>query len=240
MGSRRSLVKSEHTNKKRQFYGRRLGRPLNESRRQALEALSSFGISEEALTQRGNLEPASLFDTRYTSYWLEIGFGAGEHLAQLMRRHPNTGFLGAEPYINGMSSFLKDVQRDNLTNARVSMDDAIQLVHSLKDESLDGIYILNPDPWHKKRHHKRRIVRPETLDHYARILKPGGQLILSTDVPDLADWMMTHTYNHGVFEWMAQSYADWSTPPHDWITTAYEVKGAKGAKKMSYLVFERG
>lgn len=204
-----------------------------------MELLPLLSIPEEDLTESATLSPSSLYDKKFDQYWLEIGFGSGEHLSALMRRHSETAYIGCEPYVNGMSAFLKDIEGDSHSNIRVHMDDAVMLCNSIEDQSLDGIYILNPDPWHKVRHHKRRIVRPETLDIYARILKSGGQLIMSTDVPYLADWMITHTVNHGAFEWSAESCKDWQIPPEDWVTTAYEVKGAKGAKKMCYLFFER-
>ena len=204
-----------------------------------MELLPSLSVAQSKLTEDGTLTPSSLFDSPYKEHWLEIGFGSGEHLSALMRRHPDTAWLGAEPYINGMAAFLKDIQDIEPKNVRVHMDDAMMLANSLADQSLDGIYILNPDPWHKKRHHKRRIVNPDNLDVFARILKPGGKLIMSTDVPYLAEWMVTHAARHKSFTWLAVSAKDWETPPADWITTAYEVKGAKGAKKMVYLYFQK-
>lgn len=225
--------------KQKRFYGRRQTRPLNKSRTEAMKLLPQLSIDEKLIIEEANIDPASLFSEPHKEYWLEIGFGSGEHLSALLRRHTNNAYIGCEPFINGMAAFLKDIQNESHDNIRVHMDDAVVLANSIADHSLDGIYILNPDPWHKVRHHKRRIVRPETLDIYARILKPGGKFIMSTDVPYLADWMIMHTYNHTDFEWSAQSCKDWQIPPNDWITTAYEVKGAKGAKKMCYLFFER-
>jgi len=204
-----------------------------------MELLPKLSVPTDSIQEDGTLIPSSLFHFDAKEYWLEIGFGSGEHLSALHRREPDTAWIGCEPYINGMAAFLKDIQDDNHENIRVHMDDAVQLCRSIADQSLDGIYILNPDPWHKKRHNKRRIVRPETLDIYARILKPGGKLIMSTDVPYLADWMIMHTYNHPAFNWSAESCKNWQIPPEDWVTTAYEVKGAKGAKKMCYLFFEK-
>lgn len=221
------------------FYGRRLGRPLNQSRKDALnDLLPKLSIPVEDLTCDGKLDPAKLFPQTYPQHWLEIGFGSGEHLLPLLDRHPDTGWIGVEPFINGMAAFCKGLP-DGAKNIRLWMDDAVVLCQSLADQSLDGIYILNPDPWHKLRHHKRRIVRPETLDIYARILKPGGKLIMSTDVPYLADWMVTHSFTHPAFKWTAKSVADWRIPPEDWVHTAYETKRAKGADKMVYLFFKR-
>lgn len=184
------------------------------------------------------LSPARLFPD-YKEFWFEVGFGTGEHLSGLMRRHPDHAYIGAEPYVNGMSAFLKDIKDEPHDRIKVHMDDAMMVAHSLEDECLDGIYVLNPDPWHKKRHHKRRMVRRETLGVFARILKPGAQFVCSTDVPDLADWMITEVMLHGGFEWQARSANDWRTPPEDWIHTAYEGKRAKGADKMVYLFFRK-
>lgn len=264
------MAKSADIKNIKRVYGRRLGRPLNKSRSDVIETLlPKLSIPKESLTETGDLNPKILFPTPKTQTWFEIGFGAGEHLSALMRRHPGNAYLGAEPYINGMSAFLKDISPPTLTlpptgggmrrvgeahaehtsklgggdiplkNIRLIMDDAMILANSLSDNSLDGIYILNPDPWHKKRHHKRRIVSKENLDTFARILKPGGQLIMSTDVPYLAEWMLTRAITHPAFTWTAQSRKDWEIPPPDWITTAYEKKGAKGAEKMRYLFFEK-
>lgn len=209
--------------------------------------LPALSIPEEQLTQDGSLDPRTLFGKPVQDIWFEIGFGNGEHLAARMAQHPENGYIGAEPFINGMSAFLKSIEQqdpgfrrdDGLGNIRVLMDDAVMLARTFKDNSLDGIYILNPDPWPKKRHHKRRIVRPETLDVYARILKPGGQLIMSTDVPGLANWMVMHTAMHPAFEWTANGPEDWREPPPGWVKTRYEGKGAKGAERMAYLIFRK-
>tara|TARA_X000001036_G_scaffold192079_1_gene181144 strand:+ start:843 stop:1550 length:708 start_codon:yes stop_codon:yes gene_type:complete len=234
------MQESQNQDKNKRFYGRRQGRPLKGIRAQATEELlPKLSVQTEKLSEQANLDPRSLFEREYDQYWFEIGFGAGEHLAELMRREPETGFLGAEPYINGMASFLKDIYEEPHDHVRVHMDDAMMLANSLSDACLDGLYVLNPDPWHKTRHHKRRMIRKENLDVFARILKPGAKLITTTDVPYLADWMITELSQHPAFSWSAERADDWRTPPDDWITTVYEVKGAKGAKVMSYLFFER-
>ena len=146
--------------------------------------------------------------------------------------------MGAEPFINGMSAFLKDIENDPHDKIRVLMDDAMMIANSLAEDTLDGIYVLNPDPWHKKRHHKRRIINQENLECFARILKPGADLIMSTDVPDLAEWMFTHAMVHKSFEWTGSTKEDWDKKPEDWITTRYEEKKAKGADKMVYMLFK--
>ncbi len=225
---------------KRGLFGRRQGRALSPTRQTVLdELLPKLQIPKEQLTEDHTLCPKSLFNTEKEEYWLELGFGYGEHVKGLMQKSPENGFLAVEPFINGMSAFLLDIEDIPKEHLRVFMDDGLILSRSLTEHSLDGIYILNPDPWHKKRHHKRRIVSHKNLDTFAKILKPGGKLYLTSDVEDLAEWMCTHTVTHPQFNWEAQSKADWYTPPKNWIPTRYETKGAKGAKKMVYMTFTR-
>ncbi len=223
---------------KKTVHGRKKGRPLGVARSSAVEKLfSRFQIDINALAQNHTLDPKSLFDKPYSTCWLEIGFGSGEHLYGRMKQNSETAYLGAEIFSNGVAGLLKAIDDDPADNVRISQNDGMILARSLAPESMDGIYVLNPDPWHKKRHHKRRLVRRENLDVFANILKPGGHLILSTDVPDLADWMITQTALHPAFDWTARSADDWQTPPEHWISTRYETKKAKAADKMTYLIF---
>ena len=138
-----------------------------------------------------------------------------------------------------MAALLSDIDAAPTDNVRVLMDDALILARALADETLEGIYILNPDPWHKTRHQKRRIVNRKNLDIFHRLLKPGGLLVMTSDVEPMAEWMVTQASLHPGFEWTAEKSADWQQPPKDWISTRYETKGAKNAKKMSYLFFRK-
>lgn len=213
---------------------------MNKARLDALEQmLPVLGIPDDLLYEDGALSPADIFGCPTPSLWLEIGFGNGEHLAGLMRQHPEHFYLGAEPFGNGMAAFLKDIKDKPHDKVKVLMNDAMMIANSLENGCLDGIYILNPDPWHKKRHHKRRVINQKNLDQFTRILKPGGLLIMSTDVPDLAEWMVIEASLHPAFEWAAEQADDWRIPPCDWIKTRYEEKGAKGAGSMCYLIFKK-
>lgn len=223
------------------FYGRRVGRKLNKTRQEVIDnLLPALSIPEKQITSAEDLDPQTLFSKSPDKIIFEIGFGNGEHLAEMMARSPQNRFIGAEPFMNGMSAFLLDIQdRKQTDNIRVLMDDAIPLVKSLTAHSIDEIYVLNPDPWHKTRHHQRRIINQRNLSEFSRILKPGGKLIMSTDVKDLIEWMVTEATLHPDFDWTAKSADDWRKPPQDWIPTRYETKGAKGTDKMNYLFFEK-
>ncbi len=205
------------------------------------ELLEKLSFPETVCTAAEQIAPSAYFPQAFERTILEIGFGDGDHLAGMMKMHPDTGFIGAEPYINGMSAFLKQIEEENLNKEQIKvwMDDAIRLIQYFDDACLDQIYVLNPDPWPKARHHKRRIISQENLDVFARLLKPKGQLIMTTDVDDLAEWMVTEASNHSAFEWTASSKRDWQTPPQNWIATKYELKGKRAGRKQSYLIFQK-
>lgn len=225
--------------KKRSLFGRRQGRAIRGERAHSLEhILPQIEVTEKQLSEDHTLIPSSLFKSDLNEYHFEIGFGHGERLIEDFKRQPDTGFIGAEPFINGMADFVKNIEEPVPDNLRVIMDDGMILARSIAQSSLDKIYILNPDPWHKKRHHKRRIINQHNLDIFSHILKPQGELILTTDVENTAEWMCTQTCNHPSFEWLAESQSDWTKKPENWISTRYEEKGAKGAKKMAYLFYK--
>lgn len=213
---------------------------MGASRNEVLETLlPELTLDLADLKEDASLNPASLFETR-KDIVLEIGFGNGEHTQMMMAQRPDRNYIGVEPFINGMSMFLKSIKDMDQSNIRVWMDDAVMLCRSLKSESVSTIYILNPDPWPKKKHHKRRIVRAETVAEYHRILKPGGKFIMATDVDALAEWMAMETVNHGGFDWEAQSSKDWYITPKDWfLTTRYAAKGTEAGRKETYLLFEK-
>lgn len=224
----------------RRVYGRRAGRTLRKGRAEALEnKLDTLGIPKPKLSENRDLDPTTLFADPAAPLWMEIGFGTGEHLNALLTQFPDKNFIGAEPFINGMSAFLKDLDDENQARIRVLMDDAIRLVRTLTDQSLDRLYVLNPDPWPKKRHHKRRIINQNNLSEFARVLKPGAQLVMATDVDDLAEWMVTQCMMHPAFTWTAENKNDWQTPPPEWIETRFAEKGKKAGRTQTFLIFEK-
>jgi tRNA (guanine-N7-)-methyltransferase len=170
-------------------------------------------------------------------FWLEIGFGGGEHLAHQAALYPHVGIIGCEPYINGIGDLLKKIDAQKLSNIRIFTDDARLLIEKLPDSCLEKIFILYPDPWPKTRHHKRRLVSKETLDMLARVMKKGAELRLATDHADYATWMLERLLTHPDFSWQAKTASDWKSPPSDWITTRYEQKRLAGTP--TYLSFRR-
>jgi tRNA (guanine-N7-)-methyltransferase len=177
------------------------------------------------------LDPATLFgDKAPRQVWLEVGFGAGEHLIWQARANPEVGLIGCEPFVQGMARCLAQIEREGVQNVRLFDDDARLLLASLVPDSLDRVFILFPDPWPKLRHHKRRLVRRETLDLLARLMRPDAELRLATDDPGYLSWMVEHACLHPAFTWLAEHPADWRERPADWPPTRYERKMLAGRK----------
>lgn len=172
----------------------------------------------------GTLDPASLFAPATDEVWLEIGFGGGEHLTGQAERSPHIGFIGCEPFIEGMAKALGQIEDAGLTNVRLHMDDARPVITSLVTGSIARIFILFPDPWPKKRQQKRRLIQPDLAAELARILKPGGWLRFATDVKSYADEALVYLIAEPAFEWTANGADDWRKAPPDHITTRYETK----------------
>lgn len=183
----------------------------------------------------GRLDPFAFFEERPSALWLEIGFGGGEHLAAQAAANPGTGFIGCEPFVNGVASLLGHVEKAGLRNVRIYPDDARDLLDALPEACLEKVFVLFADPWPKKRHHERRFVGPGNLPRLARVLKSGAELRLATDVMPLAEWMRDHTSAHSAFE----KIHDGMTPPPDWVETRYEQKGRAAGREPVYMVFRR-
>jgi len=189
--------------------------------------------------EHGSLDPHGLFPAPPAELWLEIGFGAGEHLAEQATAHPDIGFLGAEVFENGVVKLLAEVQRRDLRNVRVLVDDARLLLAALPDSCLGRVFILFPDPWPKQRHHKRRMVSPSTLDQLARTMKTGAELRLATDDVGYLRAMLELVPLHPAFAWQAQGPTDWLRRQPDWPPTRYEAKALAAGRIPHFLRFTR-
>lgn len=169
----------------------------------------------------------------------EVGFGGGEHLVAQARLNPSTGFIGCEPFENGVAKLLAQVRAHGVSNVRVYMDDALSVLRRLPDACLSRVFLLFPDPWPKFRHHKRRFIQPRSLEVIARVLGRGGELRVATDHSDYAQWVLMHVLADHHFTWQASTAADWRDRPLDWVPTRYEQKALASGRPCVYLRFLR-
>jgi tRNA (guanine-N7-)-methyltransferase len=218
----------------RRLYGRRQGHKL----RAGQSALVDELLPQLALPAEGPLDAATLFGGD-RPLELEIGFGKGEHLAAQAAARPGHGFIGCEPFLDGMVGALGHVMRDGLTNIRLHMGDAIEVLERLPDASLERVYLLHPDPWPKARHAKRRFVNPGPIDLVAAKLKPGGEFRLGTDDPVYCRWSLMVMGKREDFRWLAESARDFLDRPADWPQTRYEAKARKAGREVWYFRYRR-
>ena len=220
------------------FHGRRRGRRLRARRVELVDALlPALEISLPA--GDATLDPSALFTPPVREVWLEIGFGNGEHLVWQAQNHTNIGFIGAEPFLNGVARLLSHIADSEIKNIRVVPDDVRPFLSRLPAASLGWVFILFPDPWSKTRHHKRRLVNEETLDRLADVMTNGSELRLATDDVDYMAWMLRIGLAHPDFEWLARRPDDWRRRPDDWPATRYEQKNRSGGKGPVFLRFRR-
>ncbi len=222
------------------WYGRRRGKRLRKGRQELFETLlPSLRLALPAEPGFG-IDPCALFGPAVPrDVWLEIGFGAGEHLAAQASRHRDVGIVGCEAFISGIAGLLVRIRDDGLGNVRIFEDDARLLLARLPDASLGRIFLLFPDPWPKRRHAARRFVQWETLDVVARVLRPGGEFRIATDDAPYAAWILERLTGHTRFRWTARRPCDWRQPPADWQPTRYEEKARRAGREPVYLSFER-
>ena len=216
------------------LYGRQIDKPLRARPAQLMREL----LPRLAVPMTNAIDLAALFP-QAEEFQLEVGFGGGEHLAWQAKQNPKTGYIGAEPFINGVSKLLGHIDEGGLENVRIHHDDARPLIEALPEASLARIYVLHPDPWPKKKHHKRRMISPWFFTEAARLIKPGGELRVASDIRDYIRWTLMHERNAPAFEWTAGCAADWKERPDDWPQTRYEAKSLREGREPAYLVFRR-
>jgi len=218
----------------RRLYGRRSGHKLRQGQAALLEEL----LPAVSVPEDGPVSGAALFgDDRPLHF--EIGFGSGEHLAYRADLLPDHGFIGAEPFLNGVVGALQHVRDRHLPNVRLHMGDALEVLERLPDASLRFVYLLHPDPWPKFRHAKRRMVSHGRLDLIAAKLQPGGEFRLGTDDPTYCRWSMMIMYRRTDFEWLAESAKDFLTRPGGWPETRYEAKARRKGHEVWYFRYRR-
>ncbi|AIK97292.1 hypothetical protein ID47_11925 [Candidatus Paracaedibacter acanthamoebae] len=220
----------------RKIWGRKIARPLKINQKRLLE--------EELPSLQLHVDFGKTLNLKelmpgFEGYTLEIGFGGGEHLAWRAQQSPAQAFIGCEPFITGVAGLLGYIEDAELENVRVVIDDARVLLQSLPDAVLDRIFILFPDPWHKKRHHKRRIVSDETIADLSRVLKVGGELVMATDIQDYADWMQDVLSKCPEFLPDQHGRESVYQRPEHWYITRYEQKGINAGRQASYLAYKK-
>lgn len=216
------------------LYGRRQGRALRAGQRALLDTL----FPQVAVPQDGPLDAQHLFGDARPLH-LEIGFGGGEHLAAQAAAAEGAGFIGCEPFLNGVVGALAHIRDKKLDNVRLFMGNALTLMARLPDASLDMVYLLHPDPWPKSRHAKRRMVNPGPLDLIAAKLKRGGELRLGTDHPVYCRWALMQMAQRQDFAWLVRRPQDWQVRRADWPETRYEAKARRAGREVWYLRYRR-
>ena len=219
------------------LYGRRKGKKLRA--RQADLLVSLLPDIQLDLSQRIE-NPDALFRTFIASeIWLEIGFGGGEHLISEALRRPDVGFLGCEPFVNGVAKALAAIAANAASNIRLHPGDARQLIAALPARSISRVDILFPDPWPKRRQRKRRFLSDATLSALARIMREGSELRFATDIDDYSGWTLARVARCREFVWKAETATDWLTPWDAWPGTRYEARAIREGRRPVYLTFVR-
>lgn len=224
----------------RNFYGRIKGKALNAAQERYLDEdllrLSVVGITLVENPERDLLDIHALAGGR--PLWLEVGFGAGEHLVHQALHNPDVQFLGVEPYVNGVAMLLGKMRNAGVTNIKLHMGDARNLMDVLPDGSVSKAFLLYPDPWPKMRHHRRRFVTPEHLIPLSKCLKSGAEFRVATDIEDYVRQSLQEVPKAG-FEWLAEGPEDWRAPWDDWIATRYEQKALREDRTPHYMTFRK-
>jgi len=206
-------------------YGRKKGRAFGESKQRYLDLASQKYCFDNTETY-GSREP-----------YLEIGFGSGEHMVGVAQANPECVVIGCEPYLDGVSKAVELAEKDSVDNIRIYIGDVRDIIHTIPDAALAQVFILFPDPWPKKKHHKKRLVNHQTLDLLKPKMKVGAKLLLATDHVDYAAWMLEVMAARSDFESTAISQADLHIPPSGWVNTKYELKAIAAGLNPVYLEY---
>jgi len=182
-------------------------------------------------------DPAAHFVGQPAALMLEIGFGGGEHLAAQAKAHPEIGYFGVEPFLNGVAKLLAAVEADDLANVKLLRGDGRDILAALPDASLERVYLLYPDPWPKRRQRKRRIVDMAFLAEVARVLKTGCEFRFATDIDDYAGWTLARIAQQDKLVWIAGKADDWRQPWPEWHRTRYEEKAIREGRVPGYFRF---
>jgi tRNA (guanine-N7-)-methyltransferase len=219
------------------FFGRRKGKPLRAHQSDLMDSLLphlSLDLSASAPD-----ELTALFSAPVSEVRLEIGFGGAEHLIAQALAHPQTGFIGVEPFVNGMAKALALIEQHNIQNIRLDHGDATDLLAWLPQSTLARIDMLYPDPWPKRRHWKRRFINERSIEALARVLRRDGEFRFASDWANYAAWTLRRMLQSPSFAWTAERADDWRKPWPDFTGTRYEAKAKREGRVPCYLIFRR-
>ncbi|KJC47383.1 tRNA (guanine-N7)-methyltransferase [Bradyrhizobium sp. LTSP885] len=219
------------------FFGRRKGHKLRSHQADLIDNLLPHLALDIGMPAPDRL--VELFDDGIEQVRLEIGFGGGEHLIAEAQAFPLTGFIGCEPYVNGMAKILAQIEAHNIGNIRLFAGDAAELLAWAPARSLARIDLIHPDPWPKRRHWKRRFVQDATVTAMARILNASGEFRFVSDIDDYCAWTLAHLMRAPDFAWLAERATDWQLPWPGYTMTRYGAKAAREGRKAAYLRFQR-
>ena len=223
---------------KRILYGRRRGRKLRDGQQALLDDVVP-GLEIPPGPQSHPIDPAALFGRPVREIWLEVGFGAGEHLLAQATANRDVGLIGCEPYVTGVVRMVSGLREARLNNIRIWRDDARLLIDRLAEASLARVFVLFPDPWPKTRHHKRRFVSTPVLERLAAVMRDDAELRLATDDTGYLVWILAHLWRSESFAWTARAPSDWRCRPSDWPATRYERKARESGRNCFYLRYRR-
>ena len=227
----------DETNRTGAFFGRRKGHPLRQRQAALMDTLLPRLAVDIGAQAPGDL--AALFPGAVDAVRLEIGFGGGEHLFAQASAAPRTGFIGCEPFVNGMAKALAAIDERKLQNIRLHHGDATDMLAWLPDASLVRFDLLYPDPWPKRRHWKRRFVQDKSVAAIARIVRPGGEFRFASDIPGYVAWTLMRLTRSPDFTWTAEQADDWRQPWPGFSGTRYEAKAKRKGRVPCYLIFKR-
>ncbi|MDB2414507.1 tRNA (guanosine(46)-N7)-methyltransferase TrmB [Rickettsiales bacterium] len=217
-------------------FGRIQGRKLTAEKQDLIDnLLPEFSIDIEKASNIENI----FNNNKFKDYCMEIGFGGGEHLVGIAKTNPDTGFIGCEPFTNGVASCLKQIKSENPDNIKLFHGDARLLIEKLPENSLNRVFILFPDPWPKFKHHKKRIINNELFKSLSRVIAAGGSLEIATDHVEYTQWIEEEISSQIWFLWQDWSKNNPKKPPEDWIETRYQQKALKEGRTANFFICER-
>lgn len=225
------------TAERRNFYGRIHGKTLRASQKgylaDDLGRLTLAGVTRADNPDRLPLDLPALFGDR--PLWLEVGFGGGEHLVHMAATYPGIAIIGAEPFVNGIAMLLGKIRAAGVENLAIHPGDVRDLFEVLPAACLHKVFLNYPDPWPKRRHHRRRFVTQDHLLPLCRAMAPGAEFRVATDIPDYMRQTLREVPKAG---FVLERHGP--EPWQDWLSTRYEQKALREGRVPDYATFRKG